>query len=276
MSKGEAYLSEAHKALNKTSIFSFLGGKGQKYEEAADLFKKAGNAFKAQNKWDEAGNAFLQEADAWFQAGDNKTDAVNALVEAGNCFKRYQPVEAVNAFRRAIDHFNENGRFGMSARYYKEIAEIFEADHNTVAAAEAYEHAAQSFERDNKKSNANTCMLKVAGFVSEKGELLKAAKIYEDIGKESLGKSLSSFSAKGHFLNALLCYLALGDQVQVRNKLEEYKNADYSFTSSRECDFITKLLEVREHCHRPCHTFRTQSLIPLVAYLSFIMGVISL
>jgi alpha-soluble NSF attachment protein len=241
---GEGYVAEAHKALNRSTIFGF--GKQQKYEDAADLFTKAGNAFKLSNQWQSAGDAFLQSSEAWMQAGDNKTDAVNQIVEAGNCYKKINPVDAVKAFQRAIEHYNENGRFGSSARYWKEIAEIFEADHNTSSAADAYEHAAQMFERDNKKSNANTCMLKVATFSSEKGDLLKAAKIFEDIAKESLSSRLGAFSAKGYFLQALLCHLALGDQVQVRNKLEEYKNLDYSFGSSREADFITKLIEVRE------------------------------
>lgn len=238
----QKYLAEAQKALNRTTIFGF--GKQQKYEDAADFFTKAGNAFKLENQWQSAGDAFLQAADAWMQAGENRTDAVNQIIEAGNCYKKINPVEAIKAFQRAIEFYNENGRFGSSARYYKEIAEIYEADHNAAGAAAAYEHAAQMFERDNKKSNANTCMLKVATFASEKGDLSRAGKIFEDIAKESLTSRLGAFSAKGYFLQALLCYLALGDQVQVRNKLEEYKNLDFSFGSAREADFINKLIDV--------------------------------
>jgi alpha-soluble NSF attachment protein len=123
------------------------------------------------------------------------------------------------------------------------------------------------FERDNKKSNANTCMLKVATFSAEKSEhLLKAAKIFEDIANENLSSRLGAFSAKGYFLQALLCHLALGDQVQVRNKLEEYKNLDYSFGSSREEDFITKLIEVIDR--GTAFTFYFQFLIFLILFIS--------
>jgi alpha-soluble NSF attachment protein len=244
-SKGDMYMAEAQQAMNRKGVMSFFTGSKQKYEDAADAFTKAGNAYKLNNAWQQAGDAFMQASDAWQQAGDNKTDAVNAIIEAGNCYKKCNPVEAVNAFHKAIAHYNDNGRFGMSARYYKEIAEIFEADHNTGASADAYEQAANMFERDNKKSNANTCRLKVATFVSEKDDgRIRAAKIFEDIAKENLSSRLGAFSAKGYLFQALLCYLSLGDQVQVRNKLDEYKNLDYSFTSSRECDFITKLIEV--------------------------------
>ena len=41
-----------------------------------------------------------------------------------------------------------------------------------------------------------------------------------------------------------LCHLALGDAVASRGKLEEFKGVDYSFPSSRECEFLEKLLTV--------------------------------
>lgn len=241
-SKGESYIQEARKALNRSTIFGF--GKQQKYEDAADNFTKAGNAFKLANAFEEAGRAFLECSKAWEQTGENKSDVVNALVEAGNCFKKVNPVAAVEAFQNAIELYNDSGRMGMSARYYKEIAEIFEADHNTNSAMEAYEQAARMFALDKKQSNSNTCMLKVAQYASEGGDLKKAAGIYESIGQESMTSRLGQYAAKGYFMQSLLCYLAMGDAVQVNNKIEEYKNADYSFGASRECDFIQKLTKV--------------------------------
>lgn len=282
--KGDQLMNEGNKALNRTLIFGF--GRQQKYEDAADNFNKAGNAYKLSNRWESAGNAFLKSAEAWLEAGDNKTDATNAIVEAGNCFKKVNPVEAIRSYQRAIGMFADNGRFGMCARYYKEIAEIFEADHNNSGAAEAYEQAAQMFERDNKKSNANTCMIKVATFVSEKGELSKAGSIFESIGKESLNSRLGAFSAKGYFLQALLCYLALGDEIQVRSKIDEYKNLDYSFGSARECEFIANLVDslaaydsegFSQHCAdfdriTPLDPWKTSMLLKAKAHIAAVDG----
>ena len=45
-------------------------------------------------------------------------------------------------------------------------------------------------------------------------------------------------------LKCCLCHLALGDGVASRGKLEEFKNVDYSFASSRECTFLEQLLSV--------------------------------
>ena len=49
----------------------------------------------------------------------------------------------------------------IHTRYYKEMAEVFEADNNTEMAMESYQQAADMFSNDNKKSNANQCLLKV-------------------------------------------------------------------------------------------------------------------
>jgi len=243
-SKGDAFIAEAHKALNRTTIFGF--GKAQKYDDAAEAFLKAGNAYKLANLWQSSGDAFLKASEAWQERGDSQSEIINSLVEAGNAFKKISPIDAVKAFERAIAMYNDNGRFGMSARYYKEIGEIFETDHNQDAACAAFEKAAEMFEHDNKKSNANTCLLKVATFASERGDLSKAIGIFESIGKESLSSRLGAYSAKNYFFQSLLCCLAGGDNVQVNKKIEEYKNLDYSFGSSRECEFSVRLLKACE------------------------------
>eukprot|EP01038_Epipyxis_sp_PR26KG_P010048 gene10048-13508_t len=240
-SKADFYRTEGEKALNRTLIFGF--GKQQKYDDASDNFTKAGNAYKLANQWQSAGDMFLKASDAYVQA-DSANDATNALVEAANCYKKINPNDAVNTLKRAIDMFNDAGRFSMSARYYKELAEIYEADHNLEGAMWAYEKAAEFLNNDNKKSNANQCLLKVATICTDlNGDYRRAADIYESIGKESMTSRLGVYSAKGYFFQCLLCHLALGDTVAVNMKMEEYKNIDYSFGGSRECQFVEKLVE---------------------------------
>jgi alpha-soluble NSF attachment protein len=239
--RADSLKAEGVKALNRTLIFGF--GKTQKYEDAAEHFKNAGNAYKLASLWQSAGEAFLQAAEA-YGVLDQVTDTTGCIVEAAQCFKKVSPADAVLAFRKAIDMYNLNGRFGMSSRYCKEMAEVYEQDNNAEMALHAYQEAAELFVNDGKKSNANQCLLKVATMAAEKGDLVRAAGIYEDIGKESMSSRLGSYSAKGYFFQALLCYLALGDNVQVQQKLAQFKNADYSFQGSREGDFIERILKV--------------------------------
>ena len=211
--RADGFKAEALRALNRSTIFGF--GKSQKYEDAAEAFIKAGNAYKLANQWQSAGDVFLQAADAYGKAGDFSTEIPQSIVEAANCYKKINPLDAVNTFRKAIDLYNDAGRFGMSARYAKEMAEVFEADHNPDGALAAYQEAADLFNNDNKKTNALQCMQKVAEFAITKNDLALAGGIFEDVGREAMGSRLGTYSAKGHFFNCLLCHLALGDNVQV-------------------------------------------------------------
>jgi len=211
--RADNFKAEGVKALNRTLIFGF--GRDKKFEDAAEAFKNAGNAYKLASLWQSAGDVFMQAADAYLKL-DSTTDATAAIVEAAQCYKQTNPGDAVSAYRQAIDIYNANGRFGMSSRYCKEMAEVFEQDNNSDAALAAYTEAADLFTKDGKKSNANQCLLKVATLCAEAGDLSRAASIYEDIGKESMTSRLGAYSAKGYFFQALLCYLAMGDNVQVR------------------------------------------------------------
>jgi hypothetical protein len=52
-SKGDSFLKEGESALRRSTIFGF--GKAQKFEDAAEAFVKAGNAFKLSSLWESAG-----------------------------------------------------------------------------------------------------------------------------------------------------------------------------------------------------------------------------
>lgn len=241
--KGDEYMAEANKVLSKRSIFGGLLSKSTKYEEAAEFFVKAGNSYKLANQWQSAGEAFTLAARNTLLT-DMPGDAVNHFVEAGNAFKKINPSEAISSFNEAIKLYNDNGRFAMSARFYKEVAEIYETDKNYVSAIENYQSAADLYSGDNKQQTANQCLVKIALLASEGGDYHKASEIFEKIGRESMESNLGKFSAKGYLFQSLLCHLAGGDAVAVRNKLEAFKTVDYSFGSSRECAFVERLVDV--------------------------------
>ena len=73
------------------------------------------------------------------------------------------------------------------------------------------------------------------------------------MGVAALDNRLLQYNAKSHFLNALLCYMAMGDEVAVKQKLEHYKASDYTFADARECKFVEKLVLVRQPTHPPTH-----------------------
>lgn len=170
-------------ALKRSTIFGF--GKTQKYEDAAEAFKGSGNAYKLASLWQSAGDVFLKASDA-YEMVDSANDSTNMIVEAAQCYRKVNPLDSVKAYRRVIGKYNDVGKFGQSARYCKEMAEVYEADNNKIDALAAYQEAADLFNSDNKKLTGNQCLVKVATLASEAGELMRAANIYEELGKESM------------------------------------------------------------------------------------------
>ena len=55
---------------------------------------QAGNAFKLAALWESAGDAFLKAAEC-LKHENELTDSASKLVEAGNCFKKINPVKAI-------------------------------------------------------------------------------------------------------------------------------------------------------------------------------------
>ena len=246
MSKGDTFRAEAEKTLlsANTSILGIFGfGKEQKLGDAADFYIKAGNAYKLDNQWQSAGDMFL-EACKCHEKTESPNDSINDLVNAAQCYKKINPSQAIPVFLKAIDKYNENGRFGQSAKFHQEIAEMSEADDKYDTAIKHYSLAAELFNHDNKPLSAQPCNLKIATISAKCKQYSQAAEIFERTARDCLQSRLGAYSAKGYFFQCLLCYLAAGDNVATHSKLDSFKQLDHNFPISRECVFIEKLQQV--------------------------------
>jgi alpha-soluble NSF attachment protein len=54
----------------------------------------------------------------------------------------------------------------------------------------------------------------------------KASSVFEQVGGDCLNSNLMKFSAKGYFLQAVLCTLARGDIVAADVQLNKFKEMD--------------------------------------------------
>lgn len=79
--KGETFLAEAEKEMKKSTWFA--SSSEQKYENAAELFEKAANAFKVGAFGDEAGNAYTRAAGLYRDKLKNMGQASKCLSNAG-------------------------------------------------------------------------------------------------------------------------------------------------------------------------------------------------
>jgi alpha-soluble NSF attachment protein len=178
-------------------------------------------------------------------------------IALGACYKKSNAVDAVAAFQSAVSILTDAGRLTQAAKLCKECAELYENEEVAVTgsksaivlAIETYEQAAELFEMEDGKSQAGQCQAKVAELCSaalDPPDLIRAAKIYDDLGRKCLESNLLKFNAKGHFLQAILCHLANSDAIGAQQAMQRYEGVDYTFSESREGKFCRQLIDCVE------------------------------
>ncbi|KAK8673463.1 hypothetical protein V6N13_111797 [Hibiscus sabdariffa] len=227
LGRGEEFVKKAEKKLKGWGLF------GSKYEDAADLFDKGANCFKLAKSWDKAGSTYVKLVNCYLKS-ESKHEAAQAYVSAAQCYKKTTTKEAISCLQQAVNLFCDIGRLSMAARYYKEIAELYESEQNIEQAMDYFEKAADFFQNEDVSSSANQCKLKVAQFAAQIEQYQKAIEIYEEIARQSLTNNLLKYGVKGHLLNAGICQLCKSDVVAITNALERYQDLDPTFSGTRE------------------------------------------
>eukprot|EP01083_Nonionella_stella_P269143 910353_1 len=246
--KGESFRAEAEKTAAKKTWFSTSSE--QKYEDAAELYQKSGNAFKVGGFFKEAGDSYNMAADLYKNKLKNGMEASKNLTETGHCYKKVDTKAAIQSYRSSIEILCDSGRLTQAARLSKEVAELFENDDsgedNAVLAIESYQQAAELYEMEQQKSQGAQCLAKVAELSSaaqDPPDFIRAADIYETLGKNCLDSQLLKYNAKGHFLHCVLCHLANRDSVAAGQAMSRFSSLDYTLRESREGKFADSLIE---------------------------------
>ncbi|RYP31664.1 hypothetical protein DL767_005671 [Monosporascus sp. MG133] len=238
-----ALLQKADKTLASAgSGFSFFGGRDEKYQNAADLYIEAANAFRMQKMNREAGQAFEKAAAVQTDNLKEPDDAANTLVDAFKVYRKENPEDAVRCLEVAVNQYCKKGNFRRAAQHKENMGEVFENDIGDLQRAlESYEAAAGWFEGDNAGALANKLWLKVADLAATERDYYKAIEQYEKVAAASVSNNLMRYSVKDYFLKAGVCHLATGDLVATNRALEKYRDMDPTFPSTREHQLLVDL-----------------------------------
>lgn len=251
--KAEAYLKEAESLLSKRSWFS--SSKERNSEDAAESFEKAANAYKVGGLNQEAGDTYVKAAELYRDKLSDFSNASKSLNNAGTCYKKSNPADAIMAYKQAVSLYTDNARITQAAKLTKTIAELYEVEEiedeqegksHIVCAIEAYEQASELFGMEDSKSSASQCLGKIAELCSaalDPPDFTRASKIYDDLGRRCLSSNLLKFNAKGYFLQSILCHLANSDDVGAEQVMAKYESLDYTFGDSREGKFASALID---------------------------------
>ena len=89
----------------------------------------------------------------------------------------------------------ELGRFTSAAKVQKDIGELYEAEGDTAAALKAYEEAAEYYNAEESKSQANQILLKVASLAADASNYTRAIEIYEQVWRSPRKMALMALMA---------------------------------------------------------------------------------
>jgi alpha-soluble NSF attachment protein len=209
--ESEAYnlVEKAEKKLKTGFLGGLFSSKEGRMEEALELYQKAGNIFKLNKKWVEAGECFekcgnLEES--------LKADPTSHFQDASHCYSFMDKRRSYDVLQKCLKIYQNQGRFQMAGKMEKQIAEDFESELKYNESIQSYIKAAEYFSMEslNSKSYEQSCLLKVADLMCENNhpEAYKEAKvIYEKIAMQYLSVPLLKSSAKDLFFKSVVVHL---------------------------------------------------------------------
>jgi len=226
--------AKAEKELKK---WNFFGINDQKYENAAEYYKRAAAKYKSVKNFDEAGNCFM-EAAKLYEKGDSPLEAVQQYRDAGKALKKDSPALAREAYMCAINYYQDSNRFNQAAKLYTEIAQTHLDEGNIEQAIESYKLASDSHIADDSQSASNKVLLEVAHHCAALGDYEQAIKYYEQNARDGVDNQLIRWSVKNYLFSASLCQLCFA---AVNNSLEPAQEAH-----DRYCDMSEIFRNTRE------------------------------
>jgi alpha-soluble NSF attachment protein len=244
--KGEELMKSAEKKIGKFFDFG-----GTKYEEAQELFTKAGAQFKIAKEWSMAGEAYMRAADMAMKM-KAPSEACAAYTEAANTYKKSNLEKAEMCMNQAIQLNIDNNRLNAAARLEKDMAEMFESEGSLEGALIHYKKAHDYFFAEDQPNLALGCMQKMAMINGQLDRFESAYRIFEDIGHKAINGPMKH-QAKEAFFKATLCRMALvtndnrtETSAVAREAFENYAAADIYFRGTREFEFCEAALEALE------------------------------
>lgn len=242
MDSAESLIKSAEKELKR---WGFFAGE-QKYENAADYFRRAAAQYKKSKDFELAGATFLRAAEC-FEHIRSGTEACSAYKEAGKAFKQEPNFpKARDAFSRCILYYTDMNRFRDAAKLYTEIAGTYLEERNIQAAIEAYIKSSEAYIADDNQDQASKQLLEVAHHSAALDDYETAIRYYEDSARQNVNDQMMRWSVKGYLFSACLCQLCLAaknDTLEnASDALQRYCDLSEIFRGTREQKLIENLI----------------------------------
>ncbi len=233
---------KAEKKVNSFKI-PFLMDEQFIYNDAAELYEKAGHIYKSNSLYNDAIKSY-EKAGRYYIVSNDEYQSINILDKAAKLYTKIgNDEEAIKLYLNMINILKSSGRFTQMGKTYVEIAEIYQKADAIDLVIEYYELAVESFEMDNNKLWGKYA-IKLSDYLVIIDKYDIAIKWYERLAREYVEDNLLQYQVKKILYKALLCQLMINSQEDMSDKLRGYDLIDARFCSTREYKFITKIVNI--------------------------------
>lgn len=243
----EKYLDDA-KSKSKPGFFKKI-----RWDQVADLTKRAANYYAIEKQYDKAAYLYIQAADHYTKSNDDEYEIPACLLEAANlykkCYQKYLDDEylqkALSYYSMTKDSYLRMSRNHNAGDIQKNIADLYVEVKLYDDAVLAYYNAIDYYENTHYKSNIIKCYEKI--FEMQINYLEKyddAISTISSILEYYSGTDIyNRINQRKYVTDAILCSLAMDDIVRAKRILNHYNETYYHYSTTRELDFITQLIE---------------------------------
>jgi len=218
-----------------------LTPKSHKYEDAAELFNKAGKQYQLAKAYIDAGNAYMRACDCYSRTSFGQHNIATNYINAAHNFSKQDQTAGIAAMLKGIGILAEDGKFSQAAKYEKELAEMFENIGDLDNAIKHYEVAGEYFDMEGSKTTGAGCLEKIVPIVAEKADYHKAIDLIEKIC-DSYSSTLAKHSIKDLCLKAGILYLCIPDTVAANKSMDKWLGKYSEFRGTREHHFLGQLI----------------------------------
>lgn len=229
------------KCLNR---FWFLGK--NKYVESNSNFIKAAHLYKLEKNWSQAALSYQQSAECQIKL-KNDYEASVSYINSAHCYRNIPNSHNMIIYNIecAVRLLEQQKKFCICAKYCIEIANIYEFIFNYENAIDYLQRAIHFYNSEGITNNLSK--QKIAELYSHLGNYNKAITIFEELARDSLNSNVKRFMIKEYFMRALLILVCVDEKFEAMCALEKYKSMDVTFAESKECVFMTKLIDAYAH-----------------------------
>lgn len=226
------------------------------YEDAAMNYAYAANLSASNQNYQNAALYYEKAADDSVLS-NNKIQAASYYHKAYNVLKNITPNsnKLIELLTKANKYYLENNMYIQAANCTKNIAEIYETNNDLDKCLATYLEAVEILNASDRQStySIEDCKNKIACIYARKGMYNEAIDIFDNLANSSLTNiygtymnSLREYKVSELLLNICLCYLAMNNLDDLKNRIKKYKNMYIRFEHSREYTFLNNIIQYFE------------------------------